>query len=128
MDSSKQGGVDYECEISDTSLFMHGDTTSAGNRKIVDMNAKRVFSKIGSVRIATASLGMLAALPVQAGSGLIKVTHSDTPYRGGYQTAPLSVARAGSTVIQTTPNEVQVAVMANAPTQPGAKRSVFIHR
>jgi hypothetical protein len=104
------------------------NTTSAGKRKFVDMKAKSGISKIGTGLVATVFFGMLAALPAQAGSGLIKVTHSDTPYRGGYQTAPLSVARAASTVIQTTPNEVQVAVMANAPTQPGARHSVFIHR
>jgi len=94
------------------------------------MNAKGLTSKFGSGLFAAVVLGMLAALPAQAGSGLTKVTHAATPYRGGYQSVPSTVTEARTTVsqVKTTAGEVQIAVMANAPFQPGARRSVFIHR
>jgi hypothetical protein len=92
------------------------------------MNAKSFISKFGLGMVAAVVLGILAALPAQAGSGLIKITHSDTPYKGGYQTAPSTFARTAGTVSQTTPSEIQIAIMASSPSQPGAKRSVFIHR
>jgi hypothetical protein len=82
-------------------------------------------SKICTVALA---VGMLAGFSAQAGSGLIKITHSGTPYRGGYQIVPSTVAKAQPAVNQTKAPEVQVAVMASVPVQPAARRSVFIHR
>jgi hypothetical protein len=72
------------------------------------------------------AVGMLAALPASAGSGLIKVTHASTPYRGASQPVSATPAKApaGSP-------EVQVAVMAKSPAQPAqpaSRRGVFIRR
>jgi hypothetical protein len=74
------------------------------------------------------ALGALTALSAQAGNGTIKVTHSDTPYKGGSQAGSSKVEKAQTTVAQTKAPEVQVGVMANSPAQPQAKRAVFIHR
>jgi len=87
-------------------------------------------SKIGTVALV---VGMLSALSAQAGSGLIKVTHSDTPYTGKYPSAPAKaadapVAKAQPAVKQAKASEVQVAVMASSPAQYPPRRSVFIHR
>jgi hypothetical protein len=71
---------------------------------------------------------MLAVAPAQAGSGLIKVTHANPPYSGGHQNAPAVCTCAQPAVNQPKAAEVQVAVMAIAPAQPAAKRSVYIHR
>ena len=71
-------------------------------------------------------LGKLAALPAQAGSGLIKVTHASTPYSVAVQSASKTVAQARPAVSQTKAPEVQVAVMASSPSQPAAKRAVYI--
>jgi hypothetical protein len=76
------------------------------------MNARSLKCTMGAVLV----LGMLAALPAQAGSGLIKVTHASTPYSVAVQPA----------VSQTKAPEVQVAVMASSPSQPAAKRAVYI--
>jgi hypothetical protein len=70
---------------------------------------------------------MMAALSAQAGSGLIKITHASTPFRGGYQIV-YSPAKAQPAVEQAKTPEVQVAVMASSPSQPVARRSVFVHR
>lgn len=72
-------------------------------------------------------VGLLAAFSAQAGSGSIKVTHSDTPYKGKYQTVPANVAKTQATVHSTKASEVQVAVMAHS-TRPAARQSVYIHR
>ena len=77
---------------------------------------------------AVVALGMLAALPAQAGSGLLKVTHSNTPYRFAPQPASNIVAQARPVVSQAKVPEVQVAVMATSPSQSAARRSVYIHR
>jgi hypothetical protein len=70
---------------------------------------------------------MLAALPAQAGSALIKITHATTPYKGAVQHAPAPAATVQARV-NPAQSEVQVAVMASSPVQPGARRSVYIHR
>jgi hypothetical protein len=88
------------------------------------MKAKSLRFIMGSAAV----IGLLAALPANAGSGLIKITHSDTPYRGGFQTVPAKVTQVKPAASQTKLGEVQIAVMAKSSTQPGAKRSVFIHR
>jgi hypothetical protein len=84
----------------------------------------KTISRICAVALAT---GLLTALSACAGSGLTKVTHSDTPYKDGSQTAPATTAKAQPVVHQAKSNEVQVAVMAT-PTQPAPRRSVYIHR
>jgi hypothetical protein len=83
---------------------------------------------ISRICAVASAVGMMTALSACAGSGLIKVTHSDTPYRGGYQEAPSTVAKAQPVVKQAKTPEVQVAVMATLPKQTPPKRSVFIHR
>jgi hypothetical protein len=90
----------------------------------VSMKAMSLKYILGSVL----AMVLLAALPARAGSGLIKITHSDTPYRGGYQSAPATVAQVKPAVNQAKASEIQVAVMAKSPVQPGARRSVFIRR
>jgi hypothetical protein len=67
-------------------------------------------------------VGMLAALPAQAGSGLIKITRATH-----VQTAASTVARPQRMVSQAS-SEIQVAVMAALPLQPAPRRSVDIHR
>jgi hypothetical protein len=91
------------------------------------MNAKNLKSTIGSTMAAAVVLGMLVASPAQAGSGLIKITHADTPYRGAVQPVAATATKVQSKASQA-PAELQVAVMANAPSQQAARRSVFIHR
>ena len=88
------------------------------------MNAKSLKCAMGAGLI----LGMLAAAPAQAGSGLIKITHANPPCKGGCQCAPSLVAKARPAVNQTKAPEVQVAVMAVSPAQPAVRRSVYIHR
>jgi hypothetical protein len=87
------------------------------------MKAKSLSCSIGSGLAVAVALGILAALPAQAGSGLIKITHSDTPYRGATQRAVATVAQA-----QPTTGEIQVAVMAKAPVAPTGRRGIFIRR
>jgi hypothetical protein len=87
------------------------------------MHAKHLVSGI----TAAAILGFLAVSPAQAGSGLIEVTHSAT-YGKAVQAAPATVAKSQPKASKTTPAEIQVAVMAKAPSNPPARRSVFIHR
>jgi hypothetical protein len=74
-------------------------------------------------------LGVLAVMPAQAGNGTLKITHASTPYVSGNQAASKE-ANTQPKVNATKASEVQVAVMASAaaPSQPGAKRSIFIHR
>jgi hypothetical protein len=88
------------------------------------MKTKSVQSIIGS----TLAIGMLAVLPAYAGGGLIKVTHSDTPYRSRNEVAPSCATAPQKTVNQTNLPEVQIAVMAKSPVYSGPRRSMFIHR
>ena len=67
-------------------------------------------------------VGVLAALPAQAGSGLIKITHARH-----VQPETSTVAKAQPMVSQAN-SEIQVAVMATLPSQQTSRRSVFIHR
>jgi hypothetical protein len=67
-------------------------------------------------------LGMLAALPAQAGSGLIKITHA-----AHIQPAASTSAKAQPKLSEAK-HEFQIAVMAEAPAQPVPRRSVYIHR
>ena len=92
--------------------------------KGLDMNARFLKCTVGAGLV----LGMLAALPAQAGGGLIKVTHASTPYKAAAQPAPKVVAKAQPAVPQIKAPEVQVAVMAKSPSQPAGRRSVFILR
>jgi hypothetical protein len=85
---------------------------------------KKSYKLVGSALV----VGILTALPVYAGGGLIKVTHSDTPYTGGSQSGPTVVACAKATPSATSSTEVQVAVMAKSPVYAGPRRSLFIHR
>ena len=62
----------------------------------------------------TMAAALLAALPASAGSGLIKVTHANTPYQTASQPASSAQAKAQPTASQTTPSEIQVAVMAKS--------------
>jgi hypothetical protein len=71
--------------------------------------------------------GMLAALPAQAGSGLIKITHCNKPCKCAAQPVCTTVAKAQPKVSHAQA-EVQVAIMAKSPSQPAARRSVYIHR
>ena len=87
------------------------------------MNARNFRSNIGSVMAGALAVGMLAALPASAGSGLIKVTHASTPYRGASQPVSATPAKAPSGS-----PEVQVAVLAKSPAQPASRRGVFIRR
>jgi hypothetical protein len=64
--------------------------------------------------IITLAVGMLAALPAYAGSGLIKVTHA-TPVKGATLLAPATMAKP----------KIQVAVMATSPSQPARGRFVL---
>jgi hypothetical protein len=128
MDNPTAGGLHYECEIA-TDIAIQGEHNVRLKEKgIVDMKAKNLVSKFGSLMAVVVVLGMLAALPAQAGSGLIKITHSDTPFRGAYQSMPSTTAKAQAIVSQTALSEVQIAVMASSPSQPGARHSVYIHR
>jgi hypothetical protein len=67
----------------------------------------------------------LAAAPSQASSGLIKVTHADTPFRS--KTAAQKPA-ASAPKTQPGAPEVQIAVMAKKTVPPGVRRNLFIHR
>jgi hypothetical protein len=71
---------------------------------------------------------MLAAAPAQAGSGLIKITHATAAYNGGFQYVTPIAAKAEPAVNRVKTPEVQVAVMAIAPSQPAVRRAVYIHR
>ncbi|HTA31019.1 MAG TPA: hypothetical protein VK731_11070 [Candidatus Cybelea sp.] len=88
------------------------------------MKTRSLMSAVGTSLI----LGMLAAWPAQAGNGLIKITHANPPYRGGYQCAPAMVAHTDSAVYERKAPEVQVAVMATSLAPRAASRSVYIHR
>ena len=95
------------------------------------MNVNSVMSNIKSGLAAAAVLGMLAAVPAQAGGGggQIKITHAPTPYRGKSVVRPRSSTTGES---QPTPSQStfspQVAVMAHSPLMPAARRNAFIHR
>jgi hypothetical protein len=88
------------------------------------MKARNLKCALGTVLI----LGMLAALPAHAGSGLIKITHASTPYLNAVQPAAKVVTQAKPAASPTKAPEVQVAVMAATLSQPAPRRSVFIHR
>jgi hypothetical protein len=92
------------------------------------MNARKIRSIIPSGMITVLAVGMLAVLPACAGSGLIKTTHSDTPYKGAAQPAAATTAKSQPKADQAKPAEVQVAVMASAPAVPAVRRGVYIHR
>jgi hypothetical protein len=106
---------DYQC--------LSPDERFAEQRKVVNMKAKS-FKSLGAALV----IGTLAALSAVAGSGSIKVTHSDIPYRDKYETAHTHIAQVRPSVSQPSSNEVQVAVMVKTPLEPGPRRSVFIHR
>ena len=72
--------------------------------------------------ILTLIPGMVAALPAQAGSGLIKITHA-----AHIQPATSTLVKAQPKVSQAKP-EFQIAVIAEAPAQAASRRSVYIHR
>ncbi|HEV7926719.1 MAG TPA: hypothetical protein VGR14_15275 [Verrucomicrobiae bacterium] len=91
------------------------------------MKVKSFKRAIGSSLAVAVTLGTLAACPAQAGSGLIKNTHSATAYKWVTQPVHPAVPKAYVKVNQGQP-EIQVAVMAKSPAQPGARRSVYIHR
>lgn len=76
---------------------------------------------------AAVILGTLTAMPAQAGSGLIKVTHSDG-YWKSVQPAIASPVKSRPAVRQAVPVEMQVAIMVSAPSSPAPRRSVYIHR
>jgi ubiquitin len=86
------------------------------------------MSTIGAGAAAAVAVAMLAALPAHAGSGLIKITHSDTPYKRAVKPASSTVAKAQPAASQAKPAEIQVGVMAKSPSQPAAKHAVFIRR
>jgi hypothetical protein len=67
-------------------------------------------------------LCVAAALPAQAGSGLIKITHATR-----VQPAASTSVKAQPKVSQAKP-EFQIAVMVESPAPPTPRRSVFIHR
>jgi len=94
------------------------------------MNAISLISKIGSGVAVAAVLGMLSALPAQAGggNGQMKITHAPTPYRSTPVQSGPTDSKAKTAVTESKPTEFQVAVMAKSPSQPVARRSVFIHR
>lgn len=75
----------------------------------------------------SAILGLFTAAPVQAGSGLIKITHS-ADYAKSVQEVPVSLAKSQPAAKQSTQAEFQVAVMATAPSITVQRRSVYIHR
>ena len=72
--------------------------------------------------ILSLAVGILAALPAQAGSGLIKITRATH-----VQTAASTVAKAQRTASHAS-SEIQVAVMAAWALQPAPRRGVYIHR
>jgi hypothetical protein len=72
-------------------------------------------------------LGTIAASPAQAGSGLIKITHS-ADYAKSAQAVPATSAKSQPSAMQSTQAEFQVAVMATAPSITAPRRSVYIHR
>jgi hypothetical protein len=92
------------------------------------MKAKSLISAIGAGTAAVVVLGMLAALPANAGNAQIKVTHAATPYKDAVHPVALTAAKAQPKVSQAKSTEIQVAVMAKSPSQSTAKRSCYIHR
>jgi hypothetical protein len=84
-------------------------------------NRERITMKEKSL-ILTLVLGMLAALPAQAGSGLIRITHARH-----VQPEASSMAKPQPMLRQAN-SEIQVAVMATLPSQQTPRRSVLIHR
>lgn len=91
------------------------------------MKIRNFLSGIGSGAALVMAVALMAALPVQAGSGLIKVTHSDTPYKVVSHPVSNTVAKAQPARRRPAP-EIQVGVLANKPAQAPARRAVFIHR
>jgi hypothetical protein len=75
----------------------------------------------------SAILGTIAVSPAQAGSGLIKVTHS-ADYAKSLKATAATVAPSQPSAKRSTQAEFQVAVMATAPSNPASRRSVYIHR
>jgi hypothetical protein len=90
------------------------------------MKTKSLIGTFGSGMAAAVVAGMLAALPAQAGSGLIKITHCKTPYKSAAQ--PARTTTKVQPTVSPAQAEVQVGVMAKSPSKPAARRSVFIHR
>jgi hypothetical protein len=91
------------------------------------MKVKSFKCAIGSSLAVAVTLGTLAACPAQAGSGLIKNTHSATAYKWVTQPHKSTVTKPQAKASQGQP-EIQVAVMANSPSQSASRRSVYIHR
>lgn len=79
------------------------------------MKARSIKSVISSVAATVAFAGTFAAFSANANSGLIRVTHSDTPYRAAVPTASATTAKTPATATPTAAPEVQVAVMAQTP-------------
>jgi hypothetical protein len=92
------------------------------------MKARSLITAVGSGVAVVLAAALLAALPAYAGSGLIKKTTSDTPYKGGAQSAPSTAAKAQSKAKKAAPPEIQVGVMAKSPSKAPVRRAVFIRR
>jgi hypothetical protein len=101
---------------------------SRSRKKGLKMKARNFIAAIGSGAAMVMAVALMAALPAQAGSGLTKVTHSDTPYTNLGQPVSKPVVIAQPAQRQATSGEVQVAVLASKPAQAPARRAVFIRR
>jgi ABC-type glycerol-3-phosphate transport system substrate-binding protein len=113
-------GLPYDCEIA-LNPFTADTPSAKKERSKMKTGSFKLIAAVGMI------LGILAATPAQAGNGTIKITHASTPYVTANQTASNEV-KANAKANQAKTPEVQVAVLANGPTQPGARRSIFIHR
>jgi hypothetical protein len=79
-----------------------------------------------NICIAALVVGMLAVSSAHAGNAIIKITHSDTPYKSAHHTAPATVAKIQPTV-SNAKAEVQVGVLATTPSLT-PRRSVFVRK
>ena len=93
-------------------------TKCAKTITLLGMKAKSLM--LGAV------VALAAVLPAHANSGLIKVTHSDTPCKWASKGQAVSVAKAKSA--QPGAKEIQVAVMAKSSVEKAPRRAVFIRR
>jgi hypothetical protein len=85
-----------------------------------------VFAMKARSLMLGAVVAMATVLPAHANSGLIKVTHSDTPCKWASHGQAGSVAKAKSA--QPAAKEIQVAVMAKSSVEKPPRRAVFIRR